>query len=806
MNILDTSFEENSFIIDGYTLEYKTNEWGYPTHIKTGKPKYPYYVGVKNKTGVHVPTNTVKGISPFEMSNPKLNDLFGLHVYNKPFGFQDMQIIPSVNNYPYYGNDVNKHGLYYSYDGLVTGYVLNGVSEEDIKLTNGNKELKVHTINEDDITNSETKRVIYTPKDNNEVLPYGPYYKVETYFYGVNGSAEYSPSGKTTFYYKDGEKYIQIQPQDVKWGEHNNEYYIFVKATKENNLGVDGYQRISKYVDAGVDGIIQIYDENGMIYYIKQGNSYVRNDSISSYQYAVISNDNNTLHLTDGYGEDVEINLNEGYDRLYPTDIIITDKLKINKEQVDYYDEFYIFKNPTPTLVPVVEDVYKIIDTSNSISDLINEITVTSDEVNYKINIVVHKAVFKIKDENLNDKTIFIEYTYKLDDNTFKVIDRELKDNGYNLSISCNNNLSYKKPFDESNVKTIINNFLDVIIGEDISKKNKDYKINEVDGGREVSIVINNTDSNNNIILNGNVNLGNITNIGGKILAPDYVYNRVDKIVYEKNRITQKKEVFILDKEGISNNPEVYITLDVGSIGYIGTIIFDEDEEVYQIVIDYSEKEIDINGLTYSYNIKKITDSEGNDIKYYYNSNEINYFPETPQLLLNIFYGDYVGYDNEIPTSNVVDKDLYYIYNNINGDNDDIDYVFMLCKKTIDNVIYYSYSPKICVNKPKYEIIYTDDKTKIHSVIIDVSNNEYLKNYNCKIDRVQKYGVSEETILESWEINPNDNEEKKDVPIVLEYNQNIIVNPIENEKINIYDCTGLKLEELDLIKNETEEN
>ena len=67
MNILDTSFEENSFIIDEYTLEYKTdeNKWCYSTHKKTNKPLYPYYVGVKNKTGVHVPINTVKGISPF---------------------------------------------------------------------------------------------------------------------------------------------------------------------------------------------------------------------------------------------------------------------------------------------------------------------------------------------------------------------------------------------------------------------------------------------------------------------------------------------------------------------------------------------------------------------------------------------------------------------------------------------------------------------------------------------------------------------------------------------------------------------
>ena len=250
MNILDTSFEENSFIINGYTLEYKTDEngtpeWKYVTNKKTKKPNYPYYVGVKNKTGVHVPTNTVKGISPFEMSNPKLNDLFGLHVYNKPFGFQDMQIIPSVNNYPYYGNDTNKLGLYYSYDGLVTGYVLNGVGEEDIKLTNGNKELKVYTINEDDITNSETKRVIYTPKDSDDVLPYGIYYKVETYFYGVNGGTEYSPSGKTTFYYKYTENnedtYIQIQPQDVKLGEHNYEYYTIVKNTyKIISSSVDG--------------------------------------------------------------------------------------------------------------------------------------------------------------------------------------------------------------------------------------------------------------------------------------------------------------------------------------------------------------------------------------------------------------------------------------------------------------------------------------------------------------------------------------------------------------------------------------
>lgn len=702
MNILDTSFEENSFIIDGYTLEYKTdeNKWGYSTHKKTNNPLYPYYVGVKNKTGVHVPINTVKGISPFDMSNPKLSDLFGLHVYNKPFGFRDIQIIPSTNNYPYYGNDENKRGLYYSYDGLVTGYVLNGVGEEDIKLTNGDKELKVHTINEDGITNSETKRVIYTPKDSNDVLPYGSYYKVETYFYGVNGTV-YSPSGKSTFYYKNIENdevtYIQISPQDVKLGEHNNEYY-----TNSNKN-----QSISSSVD-GDDGKIQIYDENGMVYYIKQGKDsqgkdiYVRNDSISDYQYAVISNGNNTLHLTDGYGEDVEINLNEVYDRLYPTDIILdidNKVLKINKSQIDYYDDFKLFKKPLPIEVYVTEDVYNLYDSDNKVEDLINEITVTSDEVNYKINIVVHKSTFSI--DTINN---FIEYKYKLDNHTYNIINREIENN-CNLNISCNG-LSYRKPSDESDVENdILNKFLDVIIGEeDIKDKNKDYKIINVEEGIEVSIVINNTGFNNNFILDGNFSGNKFNNmIGGKLL-PTYVYNRNSQCIYIKTTISQYKEIQLKDDK-------IYITLDMGLIVYIGELKLiepDDNPAYYEIELDNSQQ-VENNGLIYNYSA-----SINNENKFIEKSIDTQYFPESPNDLLSIF-------DDKIQGDNLLsykpdDTNEYYV---CDLKNENIDYVFMLCKKIYNGIIYYTYSPKICCKPIQLSIDVTEN-----SKDLDIELNE----------------------------------------------------------------------------------
>lgn len=698
MKILDTSFEENSFIIDGYTLEYKnendTPEWKYAIHNKTGNPLYPYYVGVKNKTGVHVPINAVKGISPFDMSNPKLSDLFGLHVYNKPFGFQDMQIIPSVNNYPYYGDDENKRGLYYSYDGLVTGYVLNGVGEEDIKLTNGNKELKVYTINEDDITNSETKRVIYTPKDSNDVLPYGTYYKVETYFYGVNGRTEYSPSGKSTFYYKNIENdevtYVQISPQDVKLGEYINEYYTIVNNT---------YNIISSSVD-GDNGKIQIYDENGMVYYIKQedgqGNeSYVRNDNISDYQYAVISNENNTLHLTDGYGEDVEINLNEGYDRLYPTDIILdidNNKLKINKSQIDYYDDFKLFKKALPIEVYVTEDVYNLYDSDNKVEDLINEITVTSNEVNYKINIVVHKSTFNI-DTNNN----FIEYKYKLDNHTYNIINREIENN-CNLNISCNDDLSYSKPSDESDAENdILNNFLDIIIGEDIKDKNKDYKITKVEEGIEVSIVIDDTGNRNNVILDENLTMGNFNSTLETKLPPIYVYNRNSQSIYIKTTISQYKEI----QEIINgDNINVYITLDIGEVVYIGELV--ENKDYYTIEL-LPKQQVEFNGLIYTYSISTISEN-----KYIYNPGMIKYFPESPNDLLSIFDDNIQG-DNLLSYKSDDTKE-YYVYD---LKNENIDYVFMLCKKIYNGIIYYTYSPKICCKPIQLSIDVTENSTDL---------------------------------------------------------------------------------------------
>lgn len=712
MNILDTSFEENSFIIDGYTLEYKTdeNKWCYSTHKKTNNPLYPYYVGVKNKTGVHVPINTVKGISPFDMLNPKLSDLFGLHVYNKPFGFQDMQIIPSVNNYPYYGDDENKRGLYYSYDGLVTGYVLNGVGEEDIKLTNGNKELKVYTINEDDITNSETKRVIYTPKDSDDVLPYGTYYKVETYFYGVNGTV-YSPSDKTTFYYKHTENnevtYVQISPQDVKLGEHNNEYYTIVNNT---------YNIISSSVD-GDNGKIQIYNENGMVYYIKQvdgqeNESYIRIDNISDYQYAVISNENNTLHLTDGYGEDVEINLNESYDRLYPSDIILdvdNKVLKINKSEIDYYDDFKLFKKALPIEVYVTEDVYNLYDSDNKVKDLINEITVTSDEVNYKINIVVHKSTFNI-DTNNN----FIEYKYKLDEHTFNIINREIENN-YNLKISCNDDLSYSKSFDERVTENdILNNFFDVIIGENIRDKNKDYKITKVEEGIEVSIVINNTGNRNNVILDENLTMGNFNPILETKLPPIYVYNRNSQSIYIKTTISQYKEIQLKDDK-------IYITLDMGLIVYIGELKLitpDDNPEYYEIELVNSQQ-VENNGLIYNYSV-----SINNENNFIEKIIDTKYFPESPNDLLSIF-------DDNIQGDNLLsydDTNGYYVYD---LENENIDYVFMLCKKIYNGIIYYTYSPKICCKPIQLSIDVTENsedlEIKKEGDIINENGFYYIK-------------------------------------------------------------------------------
>ena len=210
MPILDTTYQENVFIETEATLNYDNGEWVNTTDKINignvqgrGKPlNKPTYVSVKNNGNVFIPHVSYSVEGPFT-DNPKLSWMFGLHIYNKPFGFKNLIVIPMVSNYPYLSNDEDYKGQYGTYNGVLTGYQINGVHHKLINITCGDINVPFETVNEDTIENSETKRIFYNTEGN-----FGPYQIEKIYYYvpikNNNSEVEYNyiPSDDIKFYKK----------------------------------------------------------------------------------------------------------------------------------------------------------------------------------------------------------------------------------------------------------------------------------------------------------------------------------------------------------------------------------------------------------------------------------------------------------------------------------------------------------------------------------------------------------------------------------------------------------------------------
>lgn len=175
MQIIDSNYEENRYIVNTPTIVYDSNAHHFTFNPTILMDTLPSYVGMKNNASMHVPALRQYNESPFDNNNPDLRQLFGIHVYDKRFGFYDTKIVRPVTDYPYMGNDITKRGRLCSYNGIIDGNVLNGISADDVSVTIDGNTVQIDSSQNtvDDITNSMVLRRLYTDNANSEALQYG---------------------------------------------------------------------------------------------------------------------------------------------------------------------------------------------------------------------------------------------------------------------------------------------------------------------------------------------------------------------------------------------------------------------------------------------------------------------------------------------------------------------------------------------------------------------------------------------------------------------------------------------------------
>ena len=330
MPILDNTYQENVFIETEATLNYDNGEWVNTTDKINvgntpivGKPlNKPTYISVKNNGNVFIPhvSNSVEG--PFT-DNPKLSWMFGLHIYYKPFGFKNLIVIPMVSNYPYLSDDEDYKGQYGTYNGVLTGYQINGVHHKLINITCGDTNIPFETINDDTIENSETKRIFYNAEGN-----FGSYQIEKIYYYipiknGEDIIYDYIPSEEIKFYQQQSLIFEMSGNNSVSGSDSSGSpsgsrppledlnlltYLEPTNITPTNirNIYVQyNNQSCPLTVDSYND--ITICTNNGMVGYRKTvDGKFSESNTLNTFQYIELNDNSGNLIVSDGYGSDVE--------------------------------------------------------------------------------------------------------------------------------------------------------------------------------------------------------------------------------------------------------------------------------------------------------------------------------------------------------------------------------------------------------------------------------------------------------------------------------------------------------------------
>ena len=780
MEILDISYEENSYVVDKPTLEYNKN------NDKWEVENYPSYIAVKNKSNMCVPS-PINDVTPFDFSNPHTQDLFGIHVFNKKFCFDDVKIIPPVYLYPYLGDDVDKKGEYFNYNGILTGYVLNGVSEDDVKVDLDGEEINFITLNEDNITNPETKRLLCTNNSEGINNMYGKYMNNIVLFYKVPYSKntgsdyitdyEFEKCENCIFYTRIDDKYYQVYDNSI---------------TPDNNDVINLYYKsVQKDVDDNIIGsvYIQLNDETydfvnkKLRIFFKENDEY-KEINVSDYHYIELQSNSERLNLTDGYGDGDEILINGDesnssiFSEMLLEETSINENetisvLKLRKEDVESYDSVKIYKCIDEYTVYCDEEYIEDITTTQTVeSENVNTFLLNTENNNFGFKTVITKSKYK------SGSIKYEVYNYKISYNVFNslVLSKD-------ISLYKDNNPLYSKTNITVNEKqTEINKILLRIVGVDVSTIN-----NPVISGGSIG--------NLKPIKLDDYEITCITGDNGdiEVFVVKKVNNSSDLTVLENSFFNVDNKTISVIKKGVNiekildiqNEKDVYITLKSGAYVKVGDI-FNEDEieelnennntEIVsegednipkKIVLYNTEQTIIINKqeIKYSVYFKNIgNNTKRYELTYYTTQDNLQY----PQVNENAIFK--ILEETETPWKNEICKESkhryllgdYYHFNvrHTGGNSDsvnedytevhgDYDKIFIITQKKYDNINYYNYSPKLSLEKCD---VYED----VNNLNI-YNSNDYISNYPFIVEKFKKQnGV--ENLLKEINVNSiNDN-------------------------------------------------
>ena len=775
MEILDISYEENSYVVENPTLNFNPE---LESEMKWEVINYPSYVAVKNKSNMCAPPS-INSVTPFDFSTPNTQDLFGIHIFNKKFCFNDIKIISPFSSYPYLGGDSDKIGQLFDYNGVVTGYVLNGVAHEDVKVNLDDKNINFVTVNKDDITNSQTKRLLYTETIDNTM--YGEYeqsdcelyykipYKKKTGTVMVS-DYRYDKCEDCVFYRRienEVDKYIAVNPNTI----HGNDLYVKVKEYDINDEVIRSlyYQQI--------DAESYDFDTDKLRLFIKE-DTYTEVEC-SDYQYIEITQNDELLLLNDGFGDGDEILLNNGDIKLGFNEMLLSTVetndetvtvLKLKKEDVENYN-LKIFKSFSGYKVYCTEDYIKSVETQkdvNNSSSNVNKVLINTQYNNYEFKTVVNKNVYyygenineeivdeinsvgeNIDGENIN-QIIFEIYNYKISSHTFNLLkpieNNDVYKSNINISVHYTNidntnvDIDYEYNIDSNvNKENIFNKILltmagisidnignidkNVITPNLVGNKKQDSAVKFGDN-YEITVrsyeddyeifIVKRTDSNKtNIVKKYFFDVDEKTIKKIERTEPTLKYLNIKNIKTNNEDSNNNDDV---DTEGYSG---VFLTLKCGGVVNVGFI-----EDGY-IMLDTDEQTYMKDGIELKYSV--ISEDNSNTIVYNDMTNTLLYPQYNETTIFNILEDK--TWDNEICRDDSPDRYLlgdYYHFNVKYSNNDTHDSIFIVYMKEVDGIKYYGYTPQLSL-----EIC--EGFYKAGDLVL-INNNEYLSNYPFLID------------------------------------------------------------------------
>lgn len=742
MEILDISYEENSYVVENSTLNFNTD------NKKWEVINYPSYVAVKNKSNMCAPPS-INSVTPFDFSTPNTQDLFGIHIFNKKFCFNNIKIIPPFLSYPYLGGDSDKIGQLFDYNGVVTGYVLNGVAHEDVKVNLDDKNINFVTVNKDDITNSQTKRLLYTETIDNDNTMYGEYKQTDCELYykipynentgnGIVSRYRYDKCEDCVFYTLKGDnKYIAVNPNTI----HGNNLYVKVKEYDINGNFIQtvGYEQI-----------------NDISLFIKEDEGNYKEVECSDYQYIEITQNDDLLSLNDGFGDGDEILLNNGDINLGFNEMLLSTVenndetvtvLKLKKEDVENYN-LKIFKSFSGYKVYCTEDYIKSVETQKDVNEslsYVNKVLINTRHNNYEFKTVVNKNEYYYR-ENSNEINFEI-YNYKISSHTFNLLNPIDNNNVYESNIYVS--VHYTK-IDNTNVDIDYNYVYNN--GSTVNEKNIFNKILLTMAGISIDNV-SNIDRNvitSNLVGNKKqdsvVKFGDNYEITVRSYEDDYEIFIVKRNDNDIQTNLREKYFFDVDEKTIKkierteptlkylniniNNEDdgysgVFLTLKCGGVVNVGFI---EDDKIYLFV---GEQTYIKDGIELKYSVT--SEDKSDTIEYKDMTKTLLYPQDNESTIFNILEietWDNETWDNEICRDGSPDRYLlgdYYHFNvKYSNSNDTHDSIFIVYMKNVDGIKYYGYTPQLSLGN--CEGFYKGGN------LVLINNNEYLTNYPFLID------------------------------------------------------------------------